>query len=98
MPRGHPFQKGQSGNPGGRPKGLAATIRERTRDGLDIVEFMQSVLCGKVKGAKVADRIAAGKFLAEHGFGKPVQQLDHTGKVTLEELVVGANEEEKPNA
>lgn len=82
-----PWRKGQSGNPGGRPRGLASRVREATRDGEDLVEFMLNVLNGKIK-ATPRDRIESAKWLADRGFGRSVEvsatltaQLDSSGAV-----------------
>jgi hypothetical protein len=64
------LQKGTpSLNPGGRPKGLAARVREMTDDGTQLIEMYRDIAFGKVK-ATTRDRIEAGKILLERGFGK----------------------------
>ena len=72
-----PFEPGQSGNPGGRPKGLAARIRAQTNDGDDLVDLALSVLRDKEAGYRV--RLEAATWLADRGFGRPVQETKLTG-------------------
>jgi hypothetical protein len=79
---GRPFPKGVSGNPGGRPKGFAALVREKTNDGQLLVDFMLRVLNGEEKGASVSDKVAAAKFLADRGFGKPTEFHEHSGSLS----------------
>jgi hypothetical protein len=72
---GRGFLPGQSGNPGGRPRGLARRIRELVgEDGEAIAAFMLQVMLDDRE--RTRDRLEAGRFLAERGWGKPVQALD----------------------
>ena len=66
---GRGFMPGESGNPGGRPKGLARRVRELVgEDGHAIAEYMFSVLSDETQ--RTADRMEAGKWLADRGFGR----------------------------
>lgn len=71
------FKPGCSGNPGGRPAGFAKLIQEKTRDGVTLVEFMLRVFGGKVK-ASLAQRMEAATWLADRGFGRPKQAVEHS--------------------
>src|ERR1700737_1600288 len=72
---GRGFRPGQSGNPGGRPKGLAIFAREAVGDGRDLVDFYPSVFGGDTKALHtrkitLRNRIQTAGWLAERGFGK----------------------------
>jgi Family of unknown function (DUF5681) len=63
------FRPGQSGNPGGRPRGLARTAREVVGDdGRAIIDFWMSVMSDRA--ASMRDRLEASRLLADRGWGK----------------------------
>lgn len=66
------FLPGISGNPGGRPVGLAGMIREATSEGSELVEFMLGVFRGE-HGEDLRMRADAATWLTDRGFGKPTQ-------------------------
>jgi uncharacterized protein DUF5681 len=69
------FLPGQSGNPGGRPKGLSRRVRELVgEDGHAIADFMFSVMTDNA--SRTADRLEAARWLADRGFGKAVETVD----------------------
>jgi hypothetical protein len=71
-PNGRPWQKGQSGNPGGRPK-IAANIREEarkhTKEALNrLVHWMRS--------DDPQASIRAANAILDRGCGKPAQAVE----------------------
>ena len=77
---GRGFTPGQSGNPGGRPKGFVPLLRQYTSDGEELVSFMLKVFRGESINKhvpKLKERIEAATWLADRGFGKPVQANGH---------------------
>jgi Family of unknown function (DUF5681) len=77
MTIGKPFKKGQSGNPGGRPK-VVAEIKELARAHTGkAIETLVSIM-DNPKAAPAA-RVSAANALLDRGYGKPPQHI--TGEV-----------------
>jgi len=68
------FQKGQSGNPGGRPRKAIGDLSAEARKyaGLALETIVK--ICAEAKMDR--DRLAAARELLDRGFGRSVQAID----------------------
>jgi hypothetical protein len=67
---GRGFMPGRSGNPGGRPKGLAKASRALVgEDGMALFELWWSIANDPIR--RDSDRLEASRLLADRGWGKP---------------------------
>lgn len=86
------FKPGQSGNPKGRPKGIK-DIRCQIRDIMTRTTIIKDPITGKEKKVKISQVLINAQIskaikgdtkafaaIVDRLEGKPVQQLQHTGK------------------
>ena len=70
--RGRPFEKGVSGNPGGRPKG-DGTVKELARaHTLEAIETLVAMLGAESERT----RVAAAEALLSRGWGTPTAHIE----------------------
>lgn len=68
IPEGRRFQPGQSGNPNGRPKGIAKAFREALQDPTEAAFGLLEI--ARDEHTRPSDRIAAWRELLDRGYGK----------------------------
>src|SRR5262245_26027894 len=73
MTIGRPFKKGQSGNPGGRPK-VVAEIKDLARRHTDEALDTLAAIMRNPK-ASAAARVSAANAILDRGYGKPPQHV-----------------------
>ena len=66
--RGRPFEKGESGNPGGRPR-VEGEIRELARQHTGTA--LRTLIEIAERGENESARVAAANSLLDRGYGKP---------------------------
>jgi hypothetical protein len=77
MKIGKPFKKGQSGNPGGRPKVIAEVKELAKEHTVEAIQTLVSIM-NNPKFAPAA-RVTAANALLDRGYGRPPQHI--TGEV-----------------
>jgi hypothetical protein len=73
-----PFAKGQSGNPGGRPRAVIEMVEKAHALGDKCIAFLERVVDDET--ADIRARITAANSLLDRGFGKPAQAVHLTGE------------------
>ena len=73
MAIGKPFQKGQSGNPGGRPKAIAEVKQLAREHTADAIQTLVSIMSDSK--SPPAARVSAANTLLDRAYGKPPQHI-----------------------
>lgn len=94
---GHRFKPGQSGNPGGRPKKkpLTELYEEILNDSRKVGEVRRAIIAVLVKAQP--GMVPLLKEMADRVEGPMRQQVDVTGKLTLEQLIAAATQPHEPS-
>jgi hypothetical protein len=74
--KGKPFQKGVSGNPGGRPKVLGDVQELARQKSPEAINTLAKIMDDEK--APSAARVAAANALLDRGYGKPTQPISQT--------------------
>ncbi|MDI6773155.1 MAG: DUF5681 domain-containing protein [bacterium] len=74
---GRPWQPGQSGNPGGRPKAVVAVAELARQHTEEAVATLAAIMRAEVRGVRPGDMVRAAEALLARGWGQPTQPLEH---------------------
>jgi hypothetical protein len=82
------FRPGQSGNPGGRPKGERSVREIAQQHTTAAMETLVTVM----QTGKNSERVQAATVLLDRGWGKPIQSVEMTGsQLSLVDLLASLN-------
>ena len=87
-PRGRPFPKGVSPNPGGRPRGLVEFRLAARAHSDEALRRLLTVMRGRRADPRAAARIRAIRELFDRAWGRPVQELAVQGSMAQLDLSV----------
>lgn len=76
-----PFAPGQSGNPSGRSKEVLRVIHLAQEHGPAAIAALAAIM--NDQGAAPASRVTAAQALLDRGFGKPKQEIQATGSLSI---------------
>lgn len=87
-----PFQKGQSGNPKGRPRRVVEDAKQSVLTTLFDEAAERDVVKAMIEGAKRRD-VAAATWLWDRKYGKVKEKVEHSGGVEHFYVDIGGSDD-----